>query len=95
MEDLIEVSFAEEYPTVSARDLYVGLGIKTDFRHWFPRMCSYGFTEGIDYKRLWQKRPTKGGMQSVSEYRISIDMAKHICMMQRDEKGMMYRQYFL
>ena len=95
MEDLIEVSFAEEYPTVSARDLYVGLGIKTDFRHWFPRMCSYGFTEGIDYKRLWQKRPTKGGIQTVSEYRISIDMAKHICMMQRDEKGMLYRQYFL
>lgn len=95
MEDLIEVSFAEEYPTVSARDLYAGLGIKTDFRHWFPRMCSYGFKEGTDYISFWQKRQTNGGVQMVSEYRISIDMAKHICMMQRDEKGMQYRQYFL
>ena len=95
MDDLIKVNFAEEYPTVSARELHTGLGIKTQFRTWFPRMCSYGFTEHADYERLYQKCSTSGGMQRMVDYQISIDMAKHICMIQRNEKGMLYRQYFL
>lgn len=95
MDDLIKVNFAEEYPTVSARDLHMGLGIKTQFRTWFPRMCAYGFREHADYERLYQKCSTTGGMQTMVDYQISIDMAKHICMIQRSEKGMLYRQYFL
>ena len=95
MEDLIKVNFAEEYPTVSARDLHAALGIGTQFRTWFPRMCSYGFQEHLDYERLYQKCSTSGGMQTMVDYQISIDMAKHICMIQRNEKGMLYRQYFL
>lgn len=95
MNDLIQVNFQEEYPTVSARDLYDGLGINTQFRHWFPRMCSYGFNEHSDFERVYQKRPTLGGVQTVVDYQISIDMAKHICMIQRNEKGRLYRQYFL
>ena len=95
MDDLIKVNFAEEYPTVSARDLHTGLEIGTQFRTWFPRMCAYGFIEHQDYERLYQKCSTAGGMQMMVDYQISIDMAKHICMIQRNEKGMLYRQYFL
>lgn len=95
MDDLIKVNFAEEHPTVSARELYEGLEIKTQFRTWFPRMCSYGFTENEDYERVYQKCSTLGGMQTMVDYQISIDMAKHICMIQRNEKGKLYRQYFL
>ncbi len=95
MNDLIQVNYAEDYPTVSARDLHDGLGIQTKFRHWFPRMSGYGFIEHADYERVYQKRPTLGGIQTVVDYQISIDMAKHICMIQRSEKGMLYRQYFL
>ncbi len=95
MNDLIQVNFTDEYPTVSARDLHDGLGIQTTFRHWFPRMCGYGFAEHSDFERVYQKRPTLGGVQTMVDYQISIDMAKHICMIQRNEKGKMYRQYFL
>lgn len=95
MEDLIKVNFEEAYPTVSARDLHGGLGIKTQFRTWFPRMCAYGFSEHEDFERLYQKCSTAGGMQTMVDYQISIDMAKHICMIQRSEKGRLYRQYFL
>ena len=95
MDDLIKVSYEEEYPTISARDLHEALGIMTRFRAWFPRMIAYGFVEHSDYERVTQKCATLGGVQNMVDYRISIDMAKHICMIQRNEKGMMYRQYFL
>lgn len=29
------------------------------------------------------------------DYQISVDMAKQICMIQRSEKGKLYRQYFI
>lgn len=95
MENLIPVNYDSEQPTVSARDLHEGLEINTDFRKWFPRMTEYGFTENVDWKRVYQKCPTLGGAQNMVDYQISVDMAKQICMIQRSEKGRLYRQYFL
>lgn len=95
METLIPINYDAEQPTVSARDLHEGLGINTDFRKWFPRMTEYGFTENVDWKRVYQKCPTLGGAQNMVDYQISVDMAKQICMIQRSEKGRLYRQYFL
>lgn len=95
MENLIPVNYDSEQPTVSARDLHEGLEINTDFRKWFPRMTEYGFTENVDWKRVYQKCPTLGGAQNMVDYQISVDMAKQICIIQRSEKGRLYRQYFL
>lgn len=95
MENLIPVNYDSEQPTVSARDLHEGLEINTDFRKWFPRMTEYGFAENVDWKRVYQKCPTLGGAQNMVDYQISVDMAKQICMIQRSEKGRLYRQYFL
>ena len=49
MNELIPIRYDEERPTVSARDLHEFLEVETDFRHWFPRMREYGFTEGVDF----------------------------------------------
>lgn len=95
MNALIPINYDAEQPTVSARDLHEGLEINTDFRKWFPRMTEYGFTENVDWKRVYQKCPTLGGAQNMVDYQISVDMAKQICMIQRSEKGRLYRQYFL
>ena len=92
---LIPVNYDGEQPTVSARELHAGLEIGTDFRKWFPRMAEYGFTENVDWKRVYQKCPTLGGNQNMVDYQISVDMAKQICMIQRSEKGRLYRQYFI
>ena len=73
MENLIPVNYDSEQPTVSARDLHEGLGINTDFRKWFPRMTEYGFTENVDWKRVYQKCPTLGGAQNMVDYQISVD----------------------
>ena len=95
MEEAVRVQFTDERPVVSARDLHQALEIGTLFRQWFPRMCEYGFCEGTDYDKVYQKCDGSRTGQMEVDYLISTDMAKHICMIQRTKKGMMYRQYFL
>lgn len=92
MNEIIKVT---EEMTVSARDLHERLGIMTEFRKWFPRMAEYGFEEGQDFTRVYQKCPTLGGCQEMVDYQVSIDMAKQICMIQRSEEGKKIRQYFI
>lgn len=92
MEDLIKVDYSGEKPAVSARDLHWFLGVSTDFRHWFQRMCEFGFTEGQDFRTFLTE--STGGRRG-QDAAVTIDMAKEICMLQRNEKGKMARQYFL
>ena len=94
-EDGLRVEFTGERPEVSARDLHTALEIGTAFRQWFPRICGYGFSEETDYRKVYQKCDSSRTGQMEVDYLISMDMAKHICMIQRTKKGMMYRQYFL
>ena len=94
-EEEIRVQFTDERPVVSARDLHQALEIGTHFRQWFPRMCEYGFVQGTDFDKVYQKCDGSRTGQMEVDYLISMDMAKHICMIQRTRKGMMYRQYFL
>lgn len=91
----IRVDFSGEKPMVSAKDLREALEIKTAFRVWFPRMCEFGFIEGKDYTKVYQKSYGSRTNQTEVDYDLSVDMAKHICMIQRNEKGKAYRQYFL
>ena len=91
----IRVDFTDGQPVVSARDLWEALGIKTVFRVWFQRVCELGFAEGADYTKVYQKSYTSRTKQTEVDYDLSVDMAKHICMLQRNEKGKAYRQYFL
>lgn len=99
MNELIKINYDAEQPTVSARDLHDGLEIKTAFKDWFPRMTEYGFESGKDFNLLKSERVQIEGNREVKrevvDYSISVDMAKQICMIQRTEKGRMYRQYFL
>lgn len=96
MNDLIKINYDTEQPTVSARDLYEGLKIGSQYTKWFERMSEYGFVENIDYKAVSQKKLTAQGNESeYIDHEITVDMAKEICMIQRTEKGKQYRQYFL
>lgn len=99
MNELIKVNFSGEKPAVSARELHEFLEVGADYRHWFPRMCEYGFAEGQDFNPVKIDRVQMEGGRMVSrmvdDAAISIDMAKEICMLQRNEKGKQARQYFL
>lgn len=97
--NLIKVTVDNDRPTVSARELHEFLEVKTEFRHWFPRMTEYGFAEGTDFNPFKNDRVQMEGGRSVTrtvdDAQLTIDMAKEICMIQRTEKGKQARQYFI
>lgn len=80
---------------VMGRDLHDFLEIGTEYKKWFSRMTEYGFEEDQDYQRVTQNCLTLGGMQSITNHVMTIDMAKEISMIQRNEKGKQARQYFI
>lgn len=92
MENLIAVNYEGEQPTVSGRELHEALEIKTAYKDWFPRMCEYGFTEGEDF---CSKLSESTGGRPATDHALTIPMAKELCMLQRNEKGKMFRQYFI
>lgn len=95
-EQLIPINYSSEQPTVSARELYAGLEITDRFSRWFERMSAYGFAEGSDFTSVKSSTLVNNGAErEISDYQVSIDMAKQICMIQRSEKGRQYRQYFI
>ena len=94
MNELLNVN--SDTQTVSARELHEKLNIGTEFAKWFSRMCEYGFTTGNDYSEVIVKNGenSKGG-RPATDYNISIDMAKQICMIQRTPEGKACRQYLI
>ena len=47
------------------RDLHESLGIKTNYKDWFPRMTEYGFTEETDFNPVKNVRVQKEGNREV------------------------------
>ncbi len=92
MNELIKITYNNDRPTDSARDLHDFLEVKTAYKDWFPRMCEYGFTEGEDFCSFLSE--STGG-RPAQDAVLTIDMAKELCMIQRNEKGKQARQYFL
>lgn len=91
MNEIITVNFDTQ--TVSARELHEKLNIGTRFNDWFPRMTEYGFVEGTDFYSKMSK--TENGGRPSTDYEISVDMAKQICMIQRTPEGKQCRQYLI
>lgn len=94
MENLINITYNEDQPTISARELHEQLHIGTKFTTWFDRMKEYGFTEGNEFFPKMGETSENGGRPSV-DYNITVDMAKQICMIQRTPEGKAVRQYLL
>ena len=92
---------------VDARLLHKMLKVGKDFRHWInDRIVDYGFKENEDFFRdanlapglkepsLSNAHNRKKNGQKV-EYTVTLEMAKELAMIERNEIGRMFRRYFI
>lgn len=91
MNEVIEVNFDTQ--TVSARDLHKQVGSTERFSSWFERQLQFGFIENEDY--TGRKTFNTLAKQELQDYELSVDMAKQICMVQKNEKARKVRQYLI
>ena len=93
MNELISINYNADKPTVSGRELHEALGVETRYNDWFKRMSEYGFTENEDFYSNLSKTSESG--RPSTDHQLTIPMAKEICMLQRNDKGKQFRQYFI
>lgn len=98
MNELLKINTKDvERITVSARDLHKALGIEKRFSAWFETN-SQGFLDGIDFTGVPKGTPVLGGngnVQYLDDYQLSVDMAKHLCLISRTDAGKKYRTYLI
>lgn len=97
MNELIKIDYREigcaTVHTCNARDLHSFLGVQTAFKDWISRRIDeYGFSDNKDFCSFLSE--SKGGRKA-KEYAVSLDMAKELAMVERNEKGKEVRQYFI
>ncbi|MXV43468.1 hypothetical protein GS501_00030 [Saccharibacter sp. 17.LH.SD] len=82
---------------VDARALHEGLGVKRDFATWTKaRINSLGLEEGVDYERISRSPVLGSGNRGAStDYTLTLDAAKHIAMVEKNEMGRLIRSYFI
>ena len=92
--ELIKLTKNEQgIETVNARELHEFLEVKSKFADWFKnRVSEFGFIENSDFVSV--SKILESGGRSI-EYHISIDMAKELSMLERNDKGKQARLYFI
>lgn len=82
--------------TVNARELHTFLEVGKDFSNWIKdRIEQYNFVENQDFIIFAEIGEKSGRGRPSKEYYLSIDMAKELAMVERNEKGKQARQYFI
>ena len=96
---LVKIADRKGNNLVDARELHKVLQIGSDFTTWFRKMVDYGFVEGKDYVLFSseKKKNISGDFRGRPQINwvITTEMAKHICLIQKNEIGMKCRQYFI
>lgn len=79
-----------------ARELHLRLQVGRDFSNWIKdRIDQYGFIDGEDYSpNLANRSDGKPGKQR-TDYRLTLDMAKELAMIENNEIGRQVRRYFI
>lgn len=83
----------ESTQLVDARTLHRFLEVDAHFKDWIARrIAEYDFQEGEDFCSFLSK---SGGGRPRREYSITMDMAKELAMVERNDKGRQARRYFI
>lgn len=84
----------ETVQMVSARKLHAFLEVKTKFADWITdRIEQFEFVQGVDFVQFLQTE--KLSIKPLTEYDLTLDMAKELSMVERNERGKQARQYFI
>lgn len=86
--------------TINARELHDFLEIGRDFSNWIKdRIDQYEFAESRDFVVFdspnLANQNGRGGDRRSKEYHLTLDMAKELSMVERNEKGREARRYFI
>ena len=86
----------EKVQTADARELWKFLESKQRFADWVRnRIEKYGFSEGRDYFIILRNRSGDTTGKPLTDYHLTLDMAKELAMVERTEKGKQARLYFI
>jgi len=82
----------QSVPTVNARELWAFVQSKQQFADWIKaRIEKFGFEEGQDFT----VHKFMNGRAAVTDYHLTIDMAKELAMVENNDKGREVRRYFI
>ena len=84
----------EEQTSVNARELWKELGSKRQFGNWIKERLS-DFVDGQDYTINKIVNGENRGRFAPTEYYITLDVAKHLAMLERNERGKKIRRILL
>lgn len=80
---------------VNARDLHKFLQVGRDFTTWIKgRIEQYLFIENVDYILTLTKTGERKNVV-MTEYHLTLDMAKELAMVENNEQGRKVRRYFI
>lgn len=91
----------DEDGTVDARKLHELLEIKSRFNDWITnRIKKYRFVENVDYvcitkNLVTQRKDGQSGITVTTEYKLTVNMAKELSMIENNEQGREFRKYFI
>ena len=94
MNELVRIENRGEKQVISARELYEKLEMdKSHWKRWAKNNieASDFFLENIDYEGF----AIEANGNKIKDYWITIEMAKHVCMMSRTAKAHEIREYFI
>lgn len=79
-----------------ARKLHEFLQVSSRFNDWIKkRIEEYGFIENQDFISFTENSVKPQGGRRSKEYHITLDMAKELAMVERNEQGRAARRYFI
>ncbi len=90
---LVPIKNDNGHQSVNGRDLHQALEVGKDFSSWMKsKIDQYDFIEQVDYITVSSLQNT--GRPRI-EYILTINMAKELALVERNEKGKQIRQYFI
>ena len=81
---------------VDARELHAKLEVRTPFDKWFPRRKAEAqLVENTDYCSIDNFVENPEGGRPRIDYLLTTDAAKHVAMLERNDRGREVRQYLI